>query len=101
LEKPDAVIAFSGELDSSQYPEIVRCFQEIPDGRRVIVDLSAVTLVESTFMGELMLLNRRMQKEGRSVIIVAKGEIARVLVIAGVDKRIPVVADPDAATLLA
>ena len=48
-----------------------------------------------------MLFNRRLLKEGRSVVVVAKGAVARSLVVAGIDKRIPIVADPEAATLLA
>ena len=101
METPDAILSFTGELDSSRYPEIVQRFREAPDAPRIIVDLIGAVWIDSAFMGELMLFNRRLQKVGRSVVVVAKGAVARSLVVAGIDKRIPIVADPEAATLLA
>lgn len=101
MEESDQVVAFSDRLDTSRYPEMVQRFKEEVGTKRVIIDLTAATSIDPTFMGELMLFNRRMAKEGRSVVVVAKGEIARRLVIAGVDKRMPVVADPRASKLLA
>lgn len=100
MDKSLPTISFSGSLDTSRYPEIVQRFIDCPEGDSVVVDLSEARHVEPTFMGELLLFNRRMTKEGRTVIVIATGDVARRLVLAGVDKRIRIVADRDAAVML-
>ena len=100
MDKSPPTISFSGRLDTSRYPEIVQRFVDCPEGDCVVVDLSETRHVEPTFMGELLLFNRRMTKEGRTIVIVAKGDVARRLVLAGLDRRIRIVSNRDAAAML-
>ncbi|MGH7659304.1 MAG: STAS domain-containing protein [Vulcanimicrobiaceae bacterium] len=89
-------LTFSDGLDISRYPEFQHAFATCPDGgSSVIVDLSEATWVDSIFMTELLLFYRKNQKLNRGMIVVAQGGVARMLALAGLDKRIRMVSDID------
>jgi anti-anti-sigma regulatory factor len=91
-------IGFEGGLDVSRHAEIAKRFAECPTGgETVIIQLSRATWVDSTAITELLLFYRKNHKLGRSVVIVAQGNVARMLLLAGITKRIPVFPDLDSA----
>lgn len=91
-------LTFSDGLDISRYPEFQRAFATCPEGGAcVIIDLSRAAWVDSIFMTELLMFYRKNQKLGRGTIIVAQGGVARMLTLAGLDKRIRIVSDVDRA----
>jgi anti-anti-sigma regulatory factor len=91
-------LSFAGGLDISRYPDFQRAFATCPEGGAcVIIDLSRATWVDSIFMTELLMFYRKNQKLGRATIIVAQGGVARMLTLAGLDKRIRIVSDVDRA----
>lgn len=91
-------LTFSDGLDISRYPEFQHAFATCPEGGScVIIDLSAARWIDSIFMTELLLFYRKNQKLGRGTILVAQGGVARMLALAGLDKRIRTVSDIDRA----
>jgi anti-anti-sigma factor len=87
-----STISFSGGLDISRYPEIVDAFRKHVEGAEpLIVDLSAATWIDSVFIAELLIFRRRNTRPERTIILVAGGNVARMLTIVGIDKKIPVV----------
>jgi len=87
-------LTFTGGLDISRYPEIIDTFRSCPDeGSCVIVDLSNATWIDSVFMTELLVFYRRTLKNDRTMVIVATGNVEKMLAIAGINRRIRVVSD--------
>ena len=62
-----AVITLSGELDAFNAPELRRTFEEVLEAkpRVVVLDLAAVTFLDSTVLGAIVGLLRRL-REARS-----------------------------------
>lgn len=91
-----ATLTFTGGLDISRYPEIVETFRSSRDeGSCVIVDLSSATWIDSVFMTELLVFYRKAVKNDRTMVIVATGNVEKMLAIAGINRRIRVVANLD------
>jgi anti-anti-sigma regulatory factor len=95
LSETYATLTFTRGLDISRYPEIVETFRNCPEeGSCVIIDLSNATWIDSVFMTELLVFYRKTLKQNRTMVIVANGNVEKMLAIAGVNRRIRVVADP-------
>ena len=91
-------IVFSGGLDISRYPEIVDEFSTCRnDTCHVIIDLSDVPWIDSVFMSELLIFMRRDKNAPRRIIVIAGGNVVRMLQIAGVHKKVSIVDDYDSA----
>lgn len=87
-----ATLTFTGGLDISRYPEIVQIFKSCPDeGSCIIIDLTAATWIDSVFMTELLVFYRKSLKNERAMVIVANGNVEKMLTIAGINRRIRVV----------
>jgi anti-anti-sigma regulatory factor len=98
LSETYATLTFTRGLDISRYPEIVETFRNCPDeGSCVIIDLSSATWIDSVFMTELLVFYRKTLKQNRTMVVVANGNVEKMLAIAGVNRRIRVVADVDEA----
>lgn len=91
------VVAFSGALDISRADEFVQTLGSVPDdARNIIVDLSAVTGLESMLLGSLLLIKFRWDREGRNVAtLVTEPGVMRVLAILNVLERLNVVQSLD------
>jgi anti-anti-sigma factor len=87
-------ISFSGGLDITRYPEIHDAFLApgiaLAPGS-VIIDLSNVSWIDSIFMSEMLFFAKRPENKDRTTVVVAQGSVARMLGIAGIDKKLPVV----------
>jgi anti-anti-sigma factor len=99
-ELPDLVtIRLEGDLDVSRYPEIRSAFiDEVGTAGPVLVDLSAATLVDSTFLSELLLLARRLRERQRPfAVLITHPTVARTFGLANVTERFAIHHDRDLA----
>ncbi len=83
------VIAMRGEVDISTSPRFRECFDQlIDDGvRRLVVDLSEVTFLDSTTLGVLVGGAQRIADLGGSIALVVVGRsLLRVLAITELDR---------------
>jgi anti-anti-sigma factor len=90
-------IRLEGDLDVSRYPEIRRAFiDEVGAAGPVLVDLSAATLVDSTFLSELLLLARRLRHQERPfAVLITHPTVARTFGLANVAERFEIHHDRD------
>jgi anti-anti-sigma regulatory factor len=96
LSETYATLTFTGGLDISRYPEIIETFRSCSnEGSCVIIDLSNATWIDSVFMTELLVFYRKALKNNRTMILVATGNVGKMLAIAGINRRIRVVGNLD------
>ena len=90
------IIAFDGGLDVSRYPDFRFAFQKVADDVPLVVDLTAVEHVDSTFLSELLMLRRR--RESPMVVVVEpRSNVARIMEIVEFSAKMTVVHDVPAA----
>ncbi|MBE0528987.1 MAG: STAS domain-containing protein [Thermoleophilia bacterium] len=83
------VISLSGEVDIFTAPQFRESLVELLDSgvRRLLVDLSGVTFIDSTALGVLIGGVRRMHGiDGKMAIVVATAPVERVLSVTGLDR---------------
>lgn len=83
------VISLSGEVDIFTAPQFKESLVELLDSgvRRLLVDLSAVTFIDSTALGVLIGGVRRVNGFGGTMaIVVATRPVERVLSVTGLDR---------------
>lgn len=91
-ERRDAdagVVTVSGEVDMYTAPRLKECLVDLVDGgaRRIVVDLSAVTFIDSTALGVLIGGVRRLHGTGGAMaLVVTSRPVERVLSITGLDR---------------
>lgn len=94
------LIAVHGELDLFTAPELrTRLNDMIDDGtRQLIVDLSDTTFLDSTGLGVLIAVYKRMQSaDGALVIIDSRNNVLKTFRVSGVDQLLTIVKSYDAA----
>jgi anti-sigma B factor antagonist len=97
-DSPVAVVRASGELDAYAVPDIDRAFSEAGDLERVVVDLAAVSFLDSTALGALVRAVRHLHELDGSVRIVLPDTTARrIFEITTLDRVLPVAASRAAA----
>ena len=80
------VIALSGEWDLYNRPELASALiTTIDEGeRRLVLDLTAATFIDSSILGALIEARKRVRPEGGEIVVVADTpEIRRVFEITG------------------
>lgn len=89
LEESRAFVALRGEVDIYTAPRLKERLLELLDGGAtgVVVDLSAVTFIDSTALGVLIGGVRRLHDVGGSMaLVVTTRPVERVLTITGLDR---------------
>lgn len=86
------VVALEGELDLAGYAtasdELKRV--EATDAKEIVIDLGALTFIDSTGMRLLLEANARSRSDsGRLRILRASGQVESVLAKTGIDQRLP------------
>jgi anti-sigma B factor antagonist len=96
-----AIVTVSGELDLCTVPELSRIVAEEGDARLLILDLNAVTFIDSTGMRVLIEADRACANSGaRLVVLTGDGPVRRVLDLCKLADRLTLVTDhPAPATL--
>jgi anti-anti-sigma factor len=92
------VLRVAGELDLGTTPDFERVAEGADSSRRLVVDLSSCTFLDSAAVRSLLTLARvRGSAGGATVIVAGEPGILRVLEIAAVDRLLPVLPTLDAA----
>jgi anti-sigma B factor antagonist len=96
------LIAVAGELDLFTAPELRSRLNEMIDrgARELIVDLSETEFVDSTGLGVLIAVYKRMQSAGGELVIVdERDNILSAFRVAGVDQLLTIVGSYDDAVV--
>jgi anti-sigma B factor antagonist len=89
LDRSRALVALRGEVDIYTAPRLKERLLELLDGGAtgIVVDLSAVTFIDSTALGVLIGGVRRLRDVGGSMaLVVTTRTVERVLTITGLDR---------------
>ena len=95
------IVAVTGEVDMNTAPAFEqKLLAAIQDGERVVViDLTATTFIDSTFLSSLVAAERRLRDGGGSLVIVCSDPtLHKVFTITGLDRLYTIVETVDAAT---
>ena len=93
-----AIVRLAGEQDISTRDEVRHAFQRVRDNPRVIVDLTKLRYIDSLVIDELYRAESRAQALDGKLVIMARGQrIIRLLSIAGLTTRTPIVDTLDSA----
>lgn len=93
-----AIVRLKGEQDIGTRDEVRFAFQRVRDNPRVIVDLTKLRYLDSTVISELMRAESRASANDGKLVIVARSQrIVRVLSIAGLTARTPILDTLDSA----
>jgi len=98
-----AVVTCSGEIDLSTVPAIREAMEDAErPSQRIIIDLSALTFLDSTGVGVLLSAVRSTRDlkrpDGALCMVGATGLVLRVLTITGFTRLVPVCASVEEAT---
>lgn len=92
------VLVLAGELDVASSGALEAALARLDESRPVIIDLQALTFVDSTGLGVLVHSHQRLQDAGgRLVLIKGGGQVERLLEITGVAGHLRVVSSLDRA----
>lgn len=99
LTGASAVVRVVGELDLATVPELESALEGLPPGtRHVLLDLTKLTFLDSTGMAALLTASRRLRSEsGSLVLLVDDAQVLRVLQVTGLDRRLAIEDDREAA----
>ena len=84
------VARVSGDLDLATSPRFSEALAAAPAARRVVIDLTDCTFLDSSGVRALVQAVREIPEGERRVDVVAGPAILRVLEITGVDRMVPV-----------
>jgi anti-anti-sigma factor len=87
------VITVTGELDLATVPAMRGALLGTADrpGRRLVLDLSGVTFIDSVGVGAVLHAKRRLGPEGGVAVVLAPDSYARVIFdVVGADRVLPV-----------
>ena len=94
-------VTFSGELDAYDAPAMRTAFAELADGHRelvVVLDLSRVSFLDSTALGTIVGLLRRVREGGGEMRVVLPDTAARrIFEVTALEKALDVRASREAA----
>ena len=87
-----ATIVAGGELDAYGAPELSEAFSQLAQDPRVVVDLGAVSFLDSTALGVVVRSVRAIAERGDdSRVILPRGTARRIFEITTLDRVLPVV----------
>ena len=89
-----ATVAVTGELDLATVPRLSASVAERGDAKLLVLDLTAVTFIDSTGVRVLLEAERSCADSGsRLVLLAGDGPVRRLLELCGIDGRLELVAD--------
>jgi anti-sigma B factor antagonist len=84
---PVTHLCWSGEIDISRVPELRDEIMALPTDRPVVLDLSRVSYLDSSGLGMLVLLRKRLARCGVAVTLVdVQPHVRRVFDVTGLDR---------------
>lgn len=88
-----AVVVAGGELDAFAAPELERVLAETGEEPALVVDLSAVSFLDSTALGVVVRgLRRHRERSGQARLVLPRGTARRIFEITTLDRVLPVAA---------
>jgi anti-sigma B factor antagonist len=101
-EREVAIVAVTGDIDLTTVAGLrERLFALADEGQPLIIDLNRVTFIDSTGLGVLIGVARRVDQHGGSLhAVCSQPQPRKLLWMTGVDRRIPVSDTVDEALLL-
>jgi anti-sigma B factor antagonist len=87
LDSRTSVCEVEGELDLSTAPRLKWLLVDALEAghSRIVLDLSGVTFIDSTALGVLVSVKRRLGDSGRLAIVCARPNVLKIFEFAGVD----------------
>ncbi len=87
LDEQTSIVSVEGELDLSTAPRLkMMLLDELESGsRRLVVDLSLTTFMDSTALGVLVAVNRRDELEGPLTIVCPGEKVLQIFEFSGTD----------------
>jgi anti-sigma B factor antagonist len=87
-----AAVVARGELDAYEAPALSDAFSSVAGDARVVVDLTAVSFLDSTALGVVVRAVREIERRGdQSRIVLPRGTGRRIFEITTLDQALPVV----------
>ena len=84
-EGGSTVLAVDGEVDAATVDQFRQALLEAQHSRRVVVDLSGVTFMDSTGINALVGAHHRMSQDGELRLVGLRSNVQRVFEITGLD----------------
>jgi anti-sigma B factor antagonist len=86
-----AVVLASGELDAYAAPDLVAAFTALTDSPSVVADLSRVSFLDSTALGEIVRAARARKELGAELrIVLPAGPARRIFEMTQLDRVLPI-----------
>jgi anti-sigma B factor antagonist len=86
-----AVVLASGELDAYAAPDLVAAFAALSDSPRVVADLTLVSFLDSTALGEIVRAARAREELGAGLrVVLPEGPARRIFEMTQLDRALPV-----------
>lgn len=87
LEQNTNLISVEGELDLTTAPRLKwMLLDSLQEGRnRLVLDLSLTTFMDSTALGVLVVVNRRLDPSARMAIVCARQVVLKIFELSGMD----------------
>ena len=86
-----ATVVARGELDAYEAPALSDAFAAIVGDARVVVDLAAVSFLDSTALGVVVRAVRQIQQRGgQSLVVLPRGTGRRIFELTTLDQALPV-----------
>ena len=86
------VVRVGGELDLHAVPELRAAFDKLMEEgpRALVLDLSEVTFIDSTALGAIVGVHKRLEPEGRLAVVCTNEHVIRIFGYAGVDELLSI-----------
>ena len=94
------VLTLRGELDAYDAPELRRAFADstAQESRVVVLDLTGVSFLDSTVLGTIVGLQRRVREaDGELRVVLPESEARRVFELTGLDRALDIRPSRDSA----
>jgi anti-sigma B factor antagonist len=86
-----AVVLASGELDAYAAPDLVAAFAAVAGSQSVVADLTRVSFLDSTALGEIVRAARAREELGAGLrIVLPEGPARRIFEMTQLDRALPV-----------
>ena len=81
------MVAVEGELDLTTAPRLKwMLLDSLQEGRsRLVIDLSRTSFMDSTALGVLVVVNRRLEPGARMAIVCARSNVLKIFELSGMD----------------
>jgi anti-sigma B factor antagonist len=85
------VVVAGGELDAYAAPDLRAALAELADEQHLVVDLHAVSFLDSTALGVVVHAAREIEERGdRVLVVLPRGSARRIFEITTLDRALPV-----------